>query len=201
MAERSRVRGESYQVSVKWNDVHLQPAGAAKFGYLHVHDGKSRYWRRNVSLTARVLALLEGRNAQAKSPWVFTSEHGTQPLSVFTVDCQHAKVRALLNEHLTKNGMPAFPRDFIIHPLRHTMLSRLGEAGADAFTVMRIAGHSTVVVSQRYVHPSPESLERAFERLEAANQKAVAKLPQGGKVLLLPTNLPTLPAGGEAAVS
>jgi integrase len=117
------------------------------------------------------------------------------------VDCQHAKVRALLNEHLTKNGMPAFPRDFVIHSLRHTMLSRLGEAGADAFTVMRIAGHSTVVVSQRYVHPSPESLERAFERLEAANQKAVAKLPQREKVLPLPTNLPTLPAAGGAAVS
>ena len=47
------------------------------------------------------------------------------------------------------------------------MLTRLGEAGADAFTIMRIAGHSSVTVSQRYVHPSPEALERAFERLEA----------------------------------
>lgn len=31
---------------------------------------------------------------------------------------------------------------------------------------MRIAGHSSIPVSQRYVHPSPESLERAFERFE-----------------------------------
>jgi hypothetical protein len=49
------------------------------------------------------------------------------------------------------------------------MLTRLGEAGADAFTIMRIAGHSSVTVSQRYVHPTPESLERAFERLEDLN--------------------------------
>ena len=49
------------------------------------------------------------------------------------------------------------------------MLTRLGEAGADAFTIMKIAGHSTVTVSQRYVHPTPEALERAFERLEALN--------------------------------
>jgi hypothetical protein len=49
------------------------------------------------------------------------------------------------------------------------MLTRLGEAGADAFTIMRIAGHSSVTVSQRYVHPTPESLERAFEQLESLN--------------------------------
>ena len=57
----------------------------------------------------------------------------------------------------------------MIHSLRHTMLTRLGEAGADAFTIMRIAGHSSVTVSQRYVHPTPEGMERAFERLENLN--------------------------------
>src|ERR1035438_8973507 len=61
------------------------------------------------------------------------------------------------------------PQDFVIHSLRHTMLTRLGEAGADAFTIMRIAGHSSVTVSQRYVHPTPEGMERAFERLEQLN--------------------------------
>jgi hypothetical protein len=49
------------------------------------------------------------------------------------------------------------------------MLTRLEEAGGDAFTIMKIAGHSSITISQRYVHPSPESLERAFERLEAFN--------------------------------
>jgi hypothetical protein len=49
------------------------------------------------------------------------------------------------------------------------MLTRLGEAGVDAFTIMRIAGHSSITVSQRYVHPSSESLERAIEKLEAEN--------------------------------
>ena len=51
-------------------------------------------------------------------------------------------------------------RDFVVHSLRHTMLTRLGEAGAEVFTIMRIAGHSSVTVSQRYVHPAPESMER-----------------------------------------
>jgi hypothetical protein len=58
----------------------------------------------------------------------------------------------------------------------------MGEAGADAFTIMRLAGHSTVVVSQRYVHPSPEALERAFERLENLNQdKALQNQASGSK--------------------
>lgn len=53
----------------------------------------------------------------------------------------------------------------MIHSLRHTFLTRLGEAGADAFTIMRIAGHSSITVSARYVHPSDGAMEAAFERL------------------------------------
>jgi integrase len=56
-------------------------------------------------------------------------------------------------------------KDFVVHSLRHTMLTRLGESGADAFTIMRIAGHSSITISFRYVHPSFESMELAIERL------------------------------------
>ena len=55
------------------------------------------------------------------------------------------------------------------------MLTRLGEAGSEAFTIMRIAGRSSVTVSQRYVHPTPEAVERAFQRLETLNA-------QGGQI-------------------
>jgi integrase len=70
-----------------------------------------------------------------------------------------------------------FPRDFVLHPLRHTMLTRLGESGVDAFTIMRIAGHSNITVSQRYIHPTPEAVERAFERLQlsAKGPEALAR--------------------------
>ncbi|MFY9574503.1 MAG: tyrosine-type recombinase/integrase [Blastocatellia bacterium] len=56
--------------------------------------------------------------------------------------------------------------EFMLHSLRHTMLTRLGEQGTDAFTIKRIAGHSSITVSERYVHPSGEAMERAFERLQ-----------------------------------
>ena len=59
------------------------------------------------------------------------------------------------------------------------MLTRLGESFADAFTIMRIAGHSSVVISRRYVHPSPESLQHAFERLEPLQMQKVGTPPSG----------------------
>ena len=49
--------------------------------------------------------------------------------------------------------------------------TRLGKAGADAFTIMRLMGHSSVTVSQRYVHPSPESVENAVGRMEALSER------------------------------
>jgi hypothetical protein len=51
------------------------------------------------------------------------------------------------------------------------MLTRLGEAGVEAF-IMRIAGHSRITVSQRYLHPTSEAMERTFEKLEAFNESS-----------------------------
>ena len=59
---------------------------------------------------------------------------------------------------------------------------------------MKLMGHSTVVVSQKYVHPAPETMERAFERLNAAKEKALASLPgvtQSQPTNCLPTTLST----------
>jgi hypothetical protein len=43
-------------------------------------------------------------------------------------------------------------------------------------------------VSQKYVHPTPESMERAIERLEALNNNASAKLLESEK-RQLPTTI------------
>jgi integrase len=148
-------------VALEKADVNLDPANGARFGYVRIRDGKSRNARRVVSLTARVRYMLEIRVAGNESRWVFPGDNGNAFLAT-SLDHQHSKVRAKLG----------LSKDFVIHSFRHSMLSRLGEAGVDAFTIMRIAGHSSVKVSERYVHPSPEAMERAFERLEAFNTLA-----------------------------
>ena len=121
--------------------------------------------------------MLCNRQQSASGELVFANRDGWRYL-VTSINHLHQKARSIVG----------FGRDFVIHSLRHTMLTRLGESGVDAFTIMRIAGHSSITVSQRYVHPSPEAVERAFERLQlSGNQGQIEP-----RVLLPPTNFPTL---------
>jgi len=177
-------------VSLRWADVYLQPAVHAALGYLAIRAGKSQNAKRNLSLTARAADMLKARKAGAKSAWVFPGDSPEAAILGTSLDHQHGIIREALN----------LPRDFVVHSLRHTMLTRLGEAGADAFTIMRIAGHSSVTVSQRYVHPTPEGMERAFQRLESLNvakhaqAEAEAALEAAGGSRL-PAKIPTVKNG------
>jgi integrase len=146
-------------VNLKWCDVYLLPAVHAELGYVAIRAGKSKNAKRNLSMTTRAAEMLKARKAESKSPWVFPGDSQEASFLASSLDHQHDVVRPALK----------LPKDFVVHSLRHTMLNRLGEGGANAFTIMRIAGHSSVTVSQRYVHPTPEGMERAFERLEKLN--------------------------------
>ncbi len=78
------------------------------------------------------------------------------------------------------------PNDCVIHSFRHTFLTRFGEAGADAFAIKKVAGHSSVTISERYIHPRPEGQERAFERSANLNQTAVENAENDKKSLQFP---------------
>lgn len=153
-------------LSLEWPQVRLEPANGAKFGFLTVLSGKAKSRKsRNVPLSERAVAMLR-RWGPLEGGLVFHQGDGGTPLSGSRLDQQHARVRELLK----------LPADFVLHSLRHTFGTRLGEAGADAFTIMRLLGHSTVTVSQRYVHPSPEAVELAYERLVGLNLQKVATI-------------------------
>jgi len=59
--------------------------------------------------------MLESRDKRATASWVFTSEDGTRPLPIFTVDCQHARVRAALNKR--EDLEIVLPADFVLHSM------------------------------------------------------------------------------------
>jgi hypothetical protein len=46
------------------------------------------------------------------------------------------------------------------------------------FTLARIAGHSSITITQRYVHPQADAIERAFQQVTTASLPA---LPAAGK--------------------
>jgi integrase len=151
-------------LKLEWRNVHFQPLKGARLGFIHIADGKSKNAKRNLSLSGRVREMLEERAKTRKTDWVFPAPDGT-PMLVTSLDHLHNEVRESLK----------LSSEFVIHSLRHTFLTRLGEAGADAFTIMKLAGHSSITMSQRYVHPTPEAMERAMERLDSMNQENLQK--------------------------
>jgi integrase len=54
-------------LNLRWPDVHLEPAGNARYGWLQVRDGKTKNARRTVPLAARVGHLLEEKRKAATS--------------------------------------------------------------------------------------------------------------------------------------
>jgi len=63
-----------------------------------------------------------------------------------------------------KNGRKPV-RPWVLYSFRHTFLTRLGESGCDAWTLARIAGHSSINISSRYVHPGDDAVLNAISRL------------------------------------
>jgi len=164
-------------LGLPWADVELDPLAGSRFGYIRIRDGKSKNARRTLPLTDKAAQMLRNRQQLASGELVFANRDGRRYL-VTSINHLHQKARAAVG----------LGRDFVIHSLRHTMLTRLGESGVDAFTIMRIAGHSSVTVSQRYMHPTPEAVERAFERLQLSGSQGQIE----PKVLLPPTKVPTV---------
>jgi len=160
-------------LNLRWEDIRFEPVGAAKYGSLRVAKGKSKNAERALSLTAGASAVLFARRKKSVSPFVFPGDSADAPLLVTSLDHLH---RRTCEPTVNGKKQAVFPREFVLHGLRHTFLTRLGEAGADAFTIMRLAGHSSVTVSQRYVHPTLNSCETAFERLEAFNKAEIEKM-------------------------
>jgi integrase len=54
---------------------------------------------------------------------------------------------------------------FRLHDLRHTFASRVKRGGADLYTVQRLLGHSSPMMTQRYAHLQPDDLRDAVEKV------------------------------------
>jgi integrase len=147
-------------------------------GAVLVTRGKTDSARRIIPMTPRVRAILESRWVAAGTPeegWVWPA--GTRS--------GHVEPNSIYGQHL-KALQASKVRPFVLYSLRHTFLTRLGESGCDAWTLARIAGHSSVAVSARYVHPSDDRVLDAISRLggQRIGQSEPSQLPTGdGKFL------------------
>ena len=128
-----------------------------RFGTILVTHGKTKAARRVLPMTPRVRTILEGRWETAGKPvegWIWPAPTKSGHVEPSTVKKQHKKA---INDSKV--------RPFVLYSLRHTFLTRLGESGCDVWTLARIAGHNSIAMSSRYVHPSADRVLDAMALL------------------------------------
>ena len=148
--ENSRLRWES----VSWSN--------GQFGTLRVTHGKTAAARRLLPLSPRVRSVLERRWEAVGRPsegWVWPAATASGHIQSSTTIKQHRNALQLSKV-----------RPFVLYSLRHTFLTRLGESGCDAWTLARIAGHSSISMSARYVHPSQDAVMNVFAKMRSPKE-------------------------------
>ena len=130
-----------------------------RHGTLAVTHGKSHAARRVIPMTPRVRITLDNRWLAAGKP-----ESGF----VWPGDTSSGYIHDEMVRRAHLKAVDAAKiRHFVLYSIRHTFLTRLGQSGCDAWTLARIAGHNSIKVSSRYVHPSEDAVSAAMNRLPA----------------------------------
>ena len=107
-------------------------------------------------MTPHVHALLRARHEAAGKPedgWIFPAR--TDPDKHITDGLTKGQHRKALDDSKVT--------DFVPYTMRHTALTRFGEAADNnIFAVAQIAGHASLTTTKRYVHPQAEAINRVF---------------------------------------
>lgn len=161
--------GEAF--ALRWENIYLNGTG----GLVQITEGKTKAARRMLPMVPAVYAALKARREAAGNPeegWVFPASSREGHLNKDTAKDQHKRALAHVNAEVKKKDMKEL-NPFQPYVLRHTALTRLAEAGCDVFTLARIAGHSSITITQRYVHPQADAIERAFQQTTKASLAAI----------------------------
>lgn len=114
----------------------------------HTKNGKLR----RVPVCDKAFVLLtEQRQHLGDEGWVFPGKGTDNPVS---------EPRRLQKRLCEAAGIPPFT----IHEMRHTFATKLIESGADIHTVKDLLGHSTIKVTELYLHASPARYHEAVNR-------------------------------------
>ncbi len=135
-------RGEIF--NLKWFDVDFNRST------ILVQISKSGR-KRLVPMNDTVSGML--RSLPRSSEYVFPSAITGGPVS---------EVKRSFGSALRRAGI----ENFRFHDLRHTAATRMADAGADAFTLLRILGHSDIRMTARYTHATDAALRRAVENID-----------------------------------
>jgi integrase len=144
--------------SIRRENVNLEKV------FITIPWGKTRFARRTIPLTDRVAEIFKRRMQALKTEHLFPHRKGDKPM---TACRSHDTVTRKLR------------LKFRIYDLRHTFGSRSAMAGVDLPTLKELMGHSSITLTMRYVHPTPEHKKEALAKLQRYNG-APTKVPTGG---------------------
>lgn len=133
-----------------WPDVNLEGRGS-----VFVREGKTPNARRTVPLTTRAKAVLMSLPRLNDSPAVFHRNGGRITLTWVT------------HQFLDMRRALGLPDGLVLHSLRHTFCTRLGQKGVSPYVLQKLAGHANITISARYTHSDASQLEAAVGLLEA----------------------------------
>ena len=132
-------------------------------GVIEIHNGKGRGSRRKVPCTARVRSVLDMRRSESISEWVFPARTRSGHIEGSTLKKQHAAV-------LKACGIVPF----VFYTLRHTCITRWAKYLHPSI-LHKIAGHTDMNTTMRYVHISDADVLDAMSRAHTASaEKSLA---------------------------
>jgi len=135
---------------LKWENI--------RDGAIEIFTGKRKASRRRIPASSRVLSILEIRRASSLSDWVFPAETKSEHIETGTLKKQHGKA-------LTASKV----KDFVPYDLRHTCLTRWAKV-MDPFTLKKVAGHTDLSTTMRYVHLNDEDVRAAMQKAQGGHK-------------------------------
>lgn len=122
---------------------------------------------REIPLSGEAAAALKAHR-HLKGPYVFCHEDGS-PLD-------HKNVKGLVERICKKAGLA---KRLTMHSLRHSFATHLVQLGVPLRNVQELLGHSTVVMTMRYSHVSPDVKREAVNLLDGDHSKTPARQIDG----------------------
>ena len=157
-------RGEA--LGLRWSDVDLN---RRIISVRRSYAGLTKSSKHRTVPVAPALAVMLKAHRMA-DPWkvdlVFPDDSG----EMYSIESK--VLQDVLERALSRIGHPRIR----VHDLRHTFASHFVMSGGDIFTLQRILGHSTpVITSDTYAHLSPDHMASAADRISFAPPVADAK--------------------------
>jgi integrase len=146
--------------------------------------GKTKAARRTIPMTDDVMSLLRVRvkeSSAKETPFVFPSPYDIQkPIGSVKKAHSAAVVRAKIKQHLR------------LYDLRHTFATRAVASGADLPTLSALLGHTSILMTMRYVHPAAKQKRVTMEKFEKFRGEEIISAAAAQRSHRVPTKVTKL---------